>query len=75
MDRNYSPFHSSWKVTKLLHETEAKIDLATIEKLNNRHANKFFMIINSTSLTVRGQPSPRFHVEAWLTFGNCEMEY
>ena len=29
----------------------------------------------STSLTVRGQPSPWFHVEAWLPFGNCEMDY
>ena len=33
------------------------------------------MIIISTSLTVRGQPSPRFHVEAWLPFKNCEMVY
>ena len=35
----------------------------------------FFMIIISTSLNVRGQPSPRFHVEAWLPFRNCEMDY
>ena len=28
----------------------------------------------STSLTVPGQPSPRFHVEAWLPFRNREME-
>ena len=28
----------------------------------------------STSLTVPGQPSPRFHVEAWLPFRNCEMD-
>ena len=33
------------------------------------------MIIIFTSLTVPGQPSPRFHVEAWLPFGNCEMDY
>ena len=26
------------------------------------------MIIISTYLTVPGQPSPRFHVEAWLPF-------
>ena len=26
------PFHSSQKVTKLLHETEAKVDLAQLEK-------------------------------------------
>ena len=32
------------------------------------------MIIISTSLT-RGQPSPRFHVKAWLPFRNCEMDY
>ena len=25
-------FHSSWKVTKLLHETETKVDLAQLEK-------------------------------------------
>ena len=35
----------------------------------------FLMIIISTSLTVPGQPSPRFHVEAWLPFRNCEMDY
>ena len=35
----------------------------------------FLMIIISTSLTVRGQLSPRFHVEAWLPFRNCEMDY
>ena len=35
---------------------------------------KFFLkIIISTFLTVRGQPLPRFHVEAWLPFRNCEM--
>ena len=27
-----SPFHGSWKVTKLLHETEAKVALAQLEK-------------------------------------------
>ena len=27
-----SPFHGSWKVTKLLHETEAKVILAQLEK-------------------------------------------
>ena len=35
----------------------------------------FLMIIISTSLTVRTQPSSRFHVEAWLPFRNCEMDY
>ena len=34
-----------------------------------------FMIIISTSLTVRVQPSPRFHVEAWLPFRNYEIDY
>ena len=28
-----------------------------------------------TSQTVRGQPSPRSHVETWLPFRNCEMDY
>ena len=32
------------------------------------------MIIIST-LTVPTQPSPRFHVEAWLPFRNREMDY
>ena len=31
------------------------------------------MIVISTSLTMRGKPSPRFHVKAWLPFRNCEM--
>ena len=35
----------------------------------------FLMIIISTSVTVRGQPSSRFHVEAWLPFRNCEIVY
>ena len=30
------------------------------------------MSIVSTFLTVRGQPSPWFHVEAWLPFRNCD---
>ena len=33
------------------------------------------MIVISTSLTVRGEPSPPFHVEAWLPFRNYEMDY
>ena len=33
------------------------------------------MIIISTSLTVPGQPSPRFHIESWLPFRNCEILY
>ena len=33
------------------------------------------MIIISTFLTVPSQPSPQFHVEAWLPFRNCEMVY
>ena len=31
------------------------------------------MSIISTSLTVPGQPSPRFHVEAWLFFSNMTI--
>ena len=30
--KNNSPFHSSWKVTKPLHETKAKVKLAQLEK-------------------------------------------
>ena len=33
------------------------------------------MSIVSTSPTVPGQPLPRFHIEAWLPFRNCEMVY
>ena len=32
------------------------------------------MSIISTSLTVPRQPSPWFHVEAWLPFRNREMD-
>ena len=34
----------------------------------------FLVIVISSSQTVRAQPSPRFHVEAWLPFRNCEMD-
>ena len=30
------------------------------------------MIIISSSLTVQGQPLPRFHVEAWLPSGTAK---
>ena len=33
------------------------------------------MSIISTSLTVRTQPWPQFHIEAWLPFRNREMDY
>ena len=33
------------------------------------------MSVICTSLTVRAQPSPRFHVEAWLPFRNFEVDY
>ena len=33
------------------------------------------MIIILTSLTVSGQPPPRFHVEAWLPLRNREMDF
>ena len=35
----------------------------------------FLTTIISTSLTAPGQPSPRFHVKAWLPFRNCEMNH
>ena len=35
----------------------------------------FLTIIISTSLTVRGQPSPRFHAEVVLPFRNCEIDW
>ena len=33
------------------------------------------MSIISTSLTVRTQPSPRFHVKNVVTFRSCEIDY
>ena len=33
------------------------------------------MSVICTSLTVPAQPSPRFHVEAWLPFRNFEVDY
>ena len=39
------------------------------------HKKLISMFIICTSLTVRTQPSPRFHAEAWLPFRNCEMDY
>ena len=33
------------------------------------------MRIISTFLTVQAQPSPQFHVEAWLPIRNREMDY
>ena len=69
-----SPFHSSWKVTKPLYETEAKVVLAQLEII--RILKKLVgMSIISTSQTVQGQPLPQFHVEAWLPFRNREMDY
>ena len=35
----------------------------------------FLMIVISTTVTVRGQPSRRFRVEAWLPFRNYEIDY
>ena len=35
----------------------------------------FLMIIISISLIVPGQPSARFHVEAWLLSRNREVDY
>ena len=51
-----------WKVTKLLYETEAKVD---------RHASKFLY----DNYNCASQHSPRFHVEVCLPFRNCEMDY
>ena len=61
----------------LFHETEGCP--GTVRSGNSRHASKLFSYDNymciSTSLTVPGQPSPRFHVEAWLPFRNREMDH
>ena len=62
------PFHSSWKATKLPHETESKEVIIIKKKLVS-------MSFVSNSLTVQGQLSSRFHVEAWLPFRNFEMVY
>ena len=72
-----SPFHSSCELNKLLHETEAKVAMAQLKELKKIDILKsfFLMIIISTFPTVPGQPLPRFHVEAWLPFRKCEMDY
>ena len=51
-------FHSYQKVTKLLHEAEAKVDLAQLEKLKMIiiRTTQIIMFSISTSLTVPGQP-------------------
>ena len=41
----------------------------------NRGEKTISMSTISTSLTVPGKPSSRFHVEAWLPFRNCEIDY
>ena len=58
-------------------KTGAKVELAQLEKWKIIIMRKklISMSIICTSLTVRTQPSPRFHVEAWLPFRNCEMDY
>ena len=73
-----SPFHGSRKVTKLLHETEAKVGHpGTVREVEiiDMLISFFLVIIISTSLTVPGKPSHRFHVEAWLPFRNREMDF
>ena len=67
-----SSLHGSWKVTKLLHETEAKVVLAQFREVEIIIIRKKLV---PTSPSFPGQPSPRFHVEAWLPFRNREMDY
>ena len=65
------------RLPRFLHETKAKVELVTVREVQiiDMLITIFLMIINSTSLTVSTQPSPRFHVEAWLPFRNREMDY
>ena len=59
-----------------MYETELKVEFAQLESGNNRHATKFLSYDDYFHfLTVRGQDSPRFHVEAGLPFRNREMDY
>ena len=44
-------------------------------EITNMRKKLIRMSIISTSLTVPGKPSPRFHVEAGLPFRSCEMDY
>ena len=68
------PFHSSWKVTTLFTWNRGEGWVRTVREVEiiDMLISFFLMIIISTSLTVPTQPSPRFHVEAWLPFRNCE---
>ena len=36
------PFHGSWKVTKLLHESEAKVVLVQLENGSNCHKKEIY---------------------------------
>ena len=63
-----SPFHSSSKVTKPLHETEVKIDLVQLGKWKQFYKKETYQRIYCFHFSNCGQPSPRFHVEAWLPF-------
>ena len=63
-------------IIKLLHEAEVKVVLGVREvEIITIRRKLISMSIISTSLTVIGQPLPRFHVEAWLLFRNHEMDY
>ena len=55
-------------------QSKPKIDNIEVEIIIIRK-KLISMSIISTSLTVPGQPSPRFQVEAWLPYRNCEMDY
>ena len=72
-----STFHSSWKVTTLCTRNRGEGWVRTVREVQiiDMLITIFLMIIISTSLTVPTQPSPRFHVEAWLPFRNCEKDY
>ena len=65
-----SPFHSSWKVTTLFTWNRGEGWARTVRevKIIDMLISIFLMIIISTSLTLPTQPSPRFHVEAWLPY-------
>ena len=58
-----------WEVTKGCPRTVREVEIIDMLK------SFFLMIIVFTSLTERRQPSPRFHIEAWLPFRSSEMDY
>ena len=67
----------SWKVATLFTWDRGEGWVRTVKEVQiiDMLISILLMIIISSSLTVPTQPSPWFHLEAWLPFRNREMDY